>query len=78
MHSNIPTLPSLLDNDFYKLTMQHAVIKLFPYAKARYQFINRGRHPFPPHFAEQLKTGSIAANMVSIKYTKASSTPKIK
>lgn len=55
MSPNIPILPSILDNDFYKLTMQHAVIKLFPYAKARYQFINRGKHKFPPHFAERLK-----------------------
>jgi nicotinate phosphoribosyltransferase len=27
------TSQSLLDNDFYKFTMQHAVIKLFPKAK---------------------------------------------
>ena len=36
------TLPSLLDNDFYKFTMQQCVVKLFPRAKARYRFINRG------------------------------------
>lgn len=47
-------LPSLLDNDFYKFTMQHAVIKLFPYAKSRYEFINRGKHEFPENFAQQL------------------------
>lgn len=46
---------SLLDNDFYKFTMQHAVINLFPKSKARYQFINRGKHAFPPGFAEALK-----------------------
>jgi nicotinate phosphoribosyltransferase len=46
---------SLLDNDFYKFTMQHAVINLFPKAKARYQFINRGEHAFPPGFAEALR-----------------------
>lgn len=49
------TLPSLLDNDFYKFTMQQCVIKLFPKAKARYQFINRGKHHFPAGFAEALR-----------------------
>jgi len=48
-------LYSILDNDFYKFTMQHAVIKLFPNAKAKYKFINRGQHKFPPGFAEILK-----------------------
>src|SRR5215210_5029666 len=48
-------LTSLLDNDFYKFTMQHGVIKLFPKAKARYEFINRGKHAFPPGFAEALR-----------------------
>ena len=46
---------SLLDNDFYKFTMQHAVINLFPKAKARYQFINRGDHTFPAGFGEALR-----------------------
>lgn len=46
---------SLLDNDFYKFTMQYAVISLFPKAKARYQFINRGKHSFPLGFAEALR-----------------------
>ena len=50
-----PLLPSILDNDFYKFTMQHGVIKLFPHAKARYQFINRGRHVFPDGFADALR-----------------------
>lgn len=48
-------LTSLLDNDFYKFTMQHAVIKLFPEAKAKYQFINRGKHQFPPGFDRLLR-----------------------
>ncbi|WP_430615454.1 nicotinate phosphoribosyltransferase [Flavobacterium sp. JP2137] len=46
---------SILDNDFYKFTMQHAAIKKFPYAKASYVFINRGQHRFPAGFAERLK-----------------------
>ncbi len=48
-------LISILDNDFYKFTMQYAVTKLFPYAKARYQFINRGQHIFPEGFDKALR-----------------------
>lgn len=48
-------LTSLLDNDFYKFTMQHGVINLFPKAKARYEFINRGKHVFPEGFAKELR-----------------------
>ncbi len=48
-------LPSLLDNDFYKFTMQQCVVKLFPKAKVRYRFINRGGHRFPDGFAEALQ-----------------------
>ena len=46
---------SLLDNDFYKFTMQNAVIKLFPFARVRYCFINRGQHAFPAGFAVALR-----------------------
>ncbi|WP_353981318.1 nicotinate phosphoribosyltransferase [Salinicola endophyticus] len=49
-------LTSLLDNDFYKITMQNAVIKRFPYAQARYAFINRGEHAFPEGFGEALRS----------------------
>ncbi|RYY66982.1 MAG: nicotinate phosphoribosyltransferase [Chitinophagaceae bacterium] len=49
------TLPSLLDNDFYKFTMQQCVCKLFPRACARYRFINRGGHRFPAGFAGALR-----------------------
>lgn len=45
-----PIIRSILDNDFYKFTMQQGVVSLFPYAKARYQFINRGKHEFPDGF----------------------------
>ncbi|MDQ1090107.1 nicotinate phosphoribosyltransferase [Siphonobacter sp. SORGH_AS_1065] len=48
-------IPSILDNDFYKFTMQQGVIRLFPNAQARYAFINRGKHSFPPGFAEALR-----------------------
>lgn len=46
---------SILDNDFYKFTMQNAVVNLFPRAKAKYAFINRGQHQFPQGFGELLK-----------------------
>ena len=62
------TLPSLLDNDFYKFTMQQCVVKLFPRAKARYRFINRGGHSFPAGFAEALQQSVDA--MASLKLSK--------
>ena len=46
---------SILDNDFYKFTMQYAVTKLYPDVIARYKFINRGKHEFPEGFAEKLQ-----------------------
>ena len=48
-------LQSILDNDFYKFTMQFAVSKLFPKAQARYEFINRGAHQFPEGFDKLLR-----------------------
>ena len=46
---------SILDNDFYKFTMQFAVVKLFPAVKGRYEFINRGKHEFPEGFAKAMQ-----------------------
>lgn len=48
-------IASILDNDFYKFTMQCAVIKLFPNRKATYEFINRGKHKFPKGFDKLLQ-----------------------
>jgi nicotinate phosphoribosyltransferase len=48
-------IQSILDNDLYKFSMQNAVVKLFPRAKARYQFINRGNTHFPDGFSEILR-----------------------
>lgn len=48
-------LHSLLDNDFYKFTMQNAVAKLFPSQIAHYEFINRGKHHFPEGFEVELR-----------------------
>lgn len=60
---------SILDNDFYKFTMQFAVVKLFPKARAKYQFINRGKHEFPEGFGERLKEA--IAQMSTLKLTSA-------
>lgn len=59
---------SILDNDFYKFTMQHAVIKLFPKAKAKYSFINRGEHIFPKGFDVALREA--VSQMASLKLSK--------
>ena len=58
---------SILDNDFYKFTMQHAVIKRFPKARARYRFINRGNHVFPPGFATALQAA--VADLAKLQLT---------
>lgn len=63
------SLPSILDNDFYKFTMQQCVVKLFPRAQARYAFINRGQHAFPEGFAAALKQSVTA--MAGLKLTAA-------
>jgi nicotinate phosphoribosyltransferase len=63
----VVSLPSMLDNDFYKFTMQQCVAKLFPKAKARYQFINRGKHAFPPGFAEALKASVQAMGNLKLR-----------
>ncbi|MFB9079828.1 nicotinate phosphoribosyltransferase [Flavobacterium procerum] len=62
------SLKSILDNDFYKFTMQHAVIKLFPKAKVRYGFINRGKHIFPAGFAALLQKS--VNEMANLRLTK--------
>ena len=66
-------LSSILDNDFYKFTMQNAVVSLFPRAKAKYHFINRGTHKFPDGFGELLKKamqkmGELALSKTEKKY----------
>lgn len=63
-----PIFNSILDNDFYKFTMQCAVVKLFPNVKAKYKFINRGQHPFPPDFHQLLRNE--INKMAQLKLTK--------
>ena len=62
------TLKSILDNDFYKITMQNAVVKLFPNEQVQYRFINRGQHIFPENFAEELRKSVDA--MAELKLSK--------
>ena len=61
-------LKSILDNDFYKITMQNAVVKLFPTEHVKYQFINRGKHFFPEGFDDELRKAVNA--MAQLKLTK--------
>jgi len=48
-------IKSIIDGDLYKITMQQAIIKLYPTVKVRYSFINRDKTPFPEGFAEELR-----------------------
>ena len=52
--------------------MQQAVVKLFPKAKARYRFINRGNHVFPEGFAAVLQLAVEA--MSNLKLTREEKT----
>ncbi|WP_185869457.1 nicotinate phosphoribosyltransferase [Blattabacterium cuenoti] len=70
--NNFSIISSLLDNDFYKFTMQNAVIKLFPFAKAKYEFINRGKHFFPKNFDKILKE-----NLNKMAYLKLSKEERV-
>ncbi|WP_172917625.1 nicotinate phosphoribosyltransferase [Capnocytophaga canis] len=65
---NYRVFNSILDNDFYKFTMQCAVVKLFPNTKGRYKFINRGKHEFPEGFAEAMQQS--VNQMSQLKLTK--------
>ncbi len=61
-------LNSILDNDFYKITMQNAVVKLFPGSIVKYEFINRGKHQFPEGFDVALREA--VNKMAELKLTK--------
>lgn len=61
-------LQSILDNDFYKITMQNAVVKLFTNEIVKYEFINRGQHNFPEGFANELRAA--VEDMANLKLTK--------
>lgn len=61
-------IQSIIDNDLYKFTMQNAVVKIFPRARVRFQFINRGKTQFPDGFAEQLRKE--IGNLANLRLTK--------
>lgn len=46
---------SIIDNDLYKMTMQQAVVQLFPRSYVRYRFIMRGDTKFPDGFDIRLR-----------------------
>lgn len=48
-------IESILDNDLYKFSMQNAVVKLFPRARASFAFINRKNRQFPKGFDKELR-----------------------
>lgn len=47
---------SILDTDFYKITMGQMVLNQYPQVRVVYQFTNRGKTPFPTGFARRLKS----------------------
>lgn len=60
-------IKSFLDNDFYKFTIQNAIMKLFPSVYCKYKFFNRGNHVFYPGFDILLKN---AINKMKFLYLK--------
>jgi nicotinate phosphoribosyltransferase len=55
MQEEIGLIKSILDSDLYKFSMQQAICQLFPKAKVRYKFINRGKTIFPRGFDVKLR-----------------------
>lgn len=47
-------ITSILDTDLYKLTVQQAVLELYPNTKVQYRFKNRGKHKFTEKFLNEL------------------------
>lgn len=50
-----PIITSLLDTDLYKMTMQQAVLHLFPESVVTYRFKNRGDQRFNIYFVQKLQ-----------------------
>ena len=48
-------IKSILDNDLYKFSMQHAVLQKFPNVKVKYSFIDRWNTHYPAGFDNVVK-----------------------
>lgn len=55
MNSFKPIITSFLDLDLYKLTMQYAVINLYPWVHARYKFIDRDNCLYTEKFVKEVQ-----------------------
>ena len=62
-------LPSLLDTDFYKLTMQQAVLEHYPNTNVKYKFTNRKAQEtnFTQEFADELRASINATSSLRLK-----------
>jgi len=60
-------IKSILDTDLYKLTMQQAVITLFPQEIVRYDLIIRTKRTFPQGFAQVLQKEIEAMSDLTLK-----------
>lgn len=63
-----PIIKSILDTDWYKITMGQVVFHKFPDAVAKYKFINRGKTQFPEGFAEALRKEVNAMGKLRLSY----------
>lgn len=59
---------SILDTDLYKLTMQQAVIHLFPDLIVQYRLIIRSKRKFPPDFAAKLRQQIEMMSTLSLRH----------
>jgi nicotinate phosphoribosyltransferase len=64
-----PIITSILDSDFYTLTVGQVAFKEFPLAKVKYRFINRSKTIFPAGFEAELRKQ--LAYMSELKLTDA-------
>mgnify|MGYP006114484867 FL=1 len=64
-------IQSILDEDLYKMTMQQAVIKLYPRSKVKYEFINRGNTEFPEGFDVKLREEVRYMELLNLKEEEA-------
>ena len=61
----------MLDDDLYKFTQSAVVLHNFPDLEVSYEFINRGKTPFPVGFAERLKRQIFLLHMLRLSREEA-------